>query len=137
MRTNLSIYSLYFKAKNGKNVDPNDELTCQLCFKHYNSVETKERHLATFHKQKMQLQKLAQMNNQENLVKTQKGMKNIGVIYQRRFLWPKEAFLREVPFFEMGWWLVAYYLNISNIGDISQKNFFSYFCNSCLHAWSI
>ena len=67
-------------------MDPNDELTCQLCFKHYNSVETKERHLATFHKQKMQLQKLAQMNNQENLVKTQKGMKNIGVIFQRRFL---------------------------------------------------
>ena len=56
------------KAKNGKNVDPNDELTCQLCFKHYNSVETKERHLATFHKQKMQLQKLI---NQENLVKPQ------------------------------------------------------------------
>ena len=61
------------KAKNGKNVNPDDELTCQLCYKHYNSVETKERHLATFHKQKQQIQKLSFQMNQENLVKAQKG----------------------------------------------------------------
>ena len=29
-----------------------DELTCPICFKVYLSVETKERHLVTFHKQK-------------------------------------------------------------------------------------
>ena len=61
------------KAKNAKNVNPDDELTCQLCYKHYNSIETKERHLATFHKQNEYIQKLSSQMNQENLVKAQKG----------------------------------------------------------------
>lgn len=33
----------------------NDDLTCPLCFKVYLSVETKERHLVTFHKQKVKV----------------------------------------------------------------------------------
>ena len=35
-----------------KDINPNDDLTCLLCYKHYKSVKAKDKHLVEFHKQK-------------------------------------------------------------------------------------